>query len=427
MRSLNFWVLPAVFLAALLNAAKAGDWPAFRGPDGNGISVEKNVPTEWGPKKNIKWRFKLPGMGNSSPIVSNGRVFLTCATEQGSKRSLFCFDRKSGEALWVKSVEFNGNEATHKTNPYAGSSPVANGKRVVVWHGNAGLFCYDFAGKELWQQNPGSVQHTWGYGSSPIIHGQKIIMNVGPGAETALVALDLNSGDILWKTDEPGGANDRDDRGDGLNPGYIGSWSTPVVTKVEGEDQIVCIMPTRVVGYEPEDGQIIWSCDGMPSPRGNLVYTSPIISSDLCVALGGFKGPALAFKMGGVGDITKSNRLWREAEKQPQRIGSGVILGDHLFTANAGPGTAQCIEVKTGKIVWENRLGGDCWGSLISVNGLLYVTDQNGTTTVFKPSTEKFDLVADNRLNEPSNATPAFSDGEIFIRTDQAIYCISEK
>jgi outer membrane protein assembly factor BamB len=252
-------------------------------------------------------------------------------------------------------------------------------------------------------------------------------MNVGPGAETALVALDLNSGDILWKTDEPGGANDRGDRGDGLNPGYIGSWSTPVVTKVEGEDQIVCIMPTRVVGYEPEDGQIIWSCDGMPSPRGNLVYTSPIISSDLCVALGGFKGPALAFKMGGVGDITKSNRLWREAEKQPQRIGSGVILGDHLFTANAGPGTAQCIEVKTGKIVWENRLGGDCWGSLISVNGLLYVTDQNGTTTVFKPSTEKFDLVADNRLNEPSNATPAFSDGEIFIRTDQAIYCISEK
>lgn len=413
-RALAFTVL--IFTATSLAAA---DWPAFRGPNGDGIAAGDDYPIEWSAEKNVKWKTPLGGDGNSSPIVSNGKVFVAYASSDGSQRHLACIERKTGEITWDKAVEFEKGEATHQTNPYAGSTPVADDERVVVYHGNAGVFCYDFKGNELWSQQIPDVLHTWGYGTSPVLHDGRVIINVGSGVEAAMVSLDLEDGSVVWQTPEPGGTNDTSNR-------LVGSWSTPVIADVDGETQIVCSMPTRVVAYHPADGEILWWVTGMTSEQGDLAYSSPMIKGDIGVAMGGYKGPAFGFRLGGSGDVTETNRLWHNVEGQPQRIGSGVIVGDYLYIANAGPGTAECLELLTGKETWTERLQGDHWGSVVYAGGNVYATNQSGATTIFKADPEKFEEVARNEIGEPTNATPAFSDGEIFIRTAKSLVCIGE-
>ncbi|MGE3317625.1 MAG: PQQ-binding-like beta-propeller repeat protein [Planctomycetaceae bacterium] len=414
--------LGLLFFCLACGSLHAGDWPGFRGPDGNGIAPGESVPSEWGPEKNIRWKKPLPGPGNSSPIVSGGHVYLATAEDKGKKRHLICFDRATGDRVWVKTVEYDQAELSHETNPPCASTPVTDGERIVVWHGSPGIFCYDTQGKLLWERKLGNVEHIWGFGSSPILHRGAVIINYGPGVKSFVAALDLESGEVLWTVDEPGGVGPDDKK-------LAGSWSTPIVATVAGKEQIICSMPTRVVAYDPQNkGAILWSCGGMSSERGDLSYASPVISGDLLVALGGYQGPAIGLKLGGSGDITETNRIWREAEKQPQRIGSGVVVDGKLFIANAGPGTAQCIDCATGKTLWTERLNaGDHWGSCVLVDGKIYVTGQKGVTTVFRPNPEKFELVAENDLGESSNATPAISAGEIFLRTDNNIYCVSEK
>jgi outer membrane protein assembly factor BamB len=400
-------------------SAVASDWPAFRGPNGDGVAQENKAPLHWGPEKNVRWKVTLPGPGNSSPIVSRGRVFVTCAEDEGKKRNLYCFDRRNGEKLWVRTVEFPAIEPTHKSNPYCGSTPVADGLHVVVWHGSAGVFCYDFDGKELWKKDLGDMRHEWGYGSSPILHRGNVILNFGPGARSFLAALDLSTGELLWKRDEPGGLDVTDKR-------MVGSWSTPIVIKVDGKEQILCSMPTRVIACDPDTGSVVWTCGGLATEKVDVVYPSPVVCGGMGVAFTGFvNGPTVGFKLGGKGDVTATNRLW--LEKQNQRLGSGVVVDGRLYIVNAGVGTAQCMECETGKILWTERLkAGESWGSVVLAAGRIYVTSRRGVTTVFRPDPEKLDVFAMNDLGEPSNATPAISDSQIFLRTDGRLYCIAE-
>ena len=416
-------LLAHLSLATLLTLpAFAGDWPQFRGPHGDGKSAEAEAPLEWGPEKNVVWRTALPTPANSCPIISNGRVFVTSAAEEGKKRSLLCFDRKNGDLLWTRTVTIDEVMPTHKTNPYCGSTPVANGKCVIVWHGTAGLFSYDFDGNELWSKKHGEFRHIWGYASSPIIHDKKVILHAGPGKRVFLTALDLESGKTLWETDEPV-------KGDGSyneKKKYIGSWSTPVIAQVDGNDQIICAMSTRVNGYNPVDGKIIWSCDGLIGKKGELAYSSPVLAGDLCVQIGGFNGPEIGFKIGGKGNLTDKQRLWRNS-KSPQSIGSGVYVNGHIFIPDADRGAIRCIDPKTGKNTWSEKTGGpNFWGSIVMAAGRLYVTNQEGETIVFAPNPEQFEKLAANDLAEASNATPSFSNGQVFIRTREALYCIGE-
>jgi len=417
-----FAMFTAVFV--LGTVALAEDWPAFRGPRGNGLSNETDVPTEWSPDKNIKWKTKLPRPGNGSPIVSNGRVFLACAEDaQGLKRSLYCFDRADGKQLWVQTVELEREMPTHKTNPYCGSTPVADGSRVVVWHSSGGLYCYDFGGNELWSRNLGEFDHMWGYGSSPILHQGKIFLNCGPGRKrTFITGIDLASGETLWETDEPfaGDGNQNE------NEKYMGSWSTPVIANVGGQYQVICTMPTRLIGYDPDSGEIVWTCDGIRGPKGDLAYSSPLILGDLCVTIGGFNGPGIGLRLGGNGNVTDTRRLWRN-DKNPQSIGTGVFIGKHVYRSNADrPSVVQCIDAETGQVVWTGPAGGSSWSSIVAAAGNLYLTNQQGTTLVFQPNPVEFKAVAVNELGESSNSTMAISDGEIFIRTFECLYCIAE-
>jgi outer membrane protein assembly factor BamB len=398
---------------------QAADWPAFRGPTGDGIAVDDTAPAQWNATENVKWKVPLPQPGNGSPIVSGERVFVASAEDaRGHKRSLLCFDRGTGKLLWTKTVAFDRDDPTHETNPYGGTTPAADGERVVVWHGSAGLYCDDFEGRELWHHNLGEFTHMWGYGTSPVIQRDRVILHTGPGRRVFVAAFELASGKELWRQEEPieGDGQHRPDKA------YMGSWATPLVIEHEGRMQAICALPTRVVSYDCESGDILWFCRGLRGPKGDLSYSSPVVSGDLCVAVGGFNGPALGFKLGGSGDITAQATLWRK-EQTPQSIGSGVIVDGYFYRPNAGPGTIDCLDPATGEILWSERTG-TFWGSLVHVAGRCYVTAQDGTTFVFTPSPKKFELIAKNPLGEASNATPAVSNGELFLRGQKHLYCI---
>jgi outer membrane protein assembly factor BamB len=416
-------LLTVVVWSGLSTSLLAADWPAFRGPNGDGTTDASNVPQQWSTSENIRWKVKLPQPGNGSPIVVGDRIFVTSAEDaEGKQRSLYAFDLAKGIQLWKRTVEIDRVLPTHKTNPYGGSTPASNGKVVVVWHASAGLHCYDMAGQPLWQRDLGEFVHIWGYGSSPIIDGQKVILHSGPGSRIFLAAFDLKTGKTLWEQPEPvdgDGSETRDKR-------YFGSWATPVITTVNGQRQLLLSMPTRLNAYDPETGKLLWYSHGMGHKGGDLSYSSPLVVGDAVFITAGFSGPAFAVKLGGSGDVTSSHRLWRN-EKNPQSIGTGVVVDGFVYRPNAGPGTIQCIDPKTGDVKWENRAAGDnYWASMVFAGGLIYATAQNGTTVAFRPSPEKYDEVSRSALGEHTNATPAFVDGTVVIRTFENLVCIGK-
>ncbi|MEO8497278.1 MAG: PQQ-binding-like beta-propeller repeat protein [Planctomycetota bacterium] len=419
----NSRIASCIALAMLIAGQAYGeDWPGFRGPAGNGISKEASAPLNWSPDQNIKWKAPLPRPANGSPIVSNGRVFVTSAQDdEGHKRSLLCFDRQDGKELWTHTVDFAKTMPTHKTNPYCGSTPAANGEVVVVWHASAGLVCLDFEGNKVWSRDLGEFEHIWGYGTSPVIYKDRVILHSGPGARNFVAAFDLQSGKTIWEVDEPQQGKNGSEREDGK---YKGSWCTPIIANVDSADQVICTMPTRVVAFDPKDGGVIWTCDGIRGPKGDLSYSSPLLGDGILVSIGGFGGPGLGVRLGGTGNITDSNRLWR-IESNPQSIGSGVFVDGYIYRPNAGPGTLECLEPETGKVVWTER-SGSSWGSIVYAAGRCYLTNQDGETLVFKPNAEKYEGLGSTPLGEPSNSTPAVSDGQIFIRTFGHLYCIGE-
>jgi outer membrane protein assembly factor BamB len=413
-------LLAALFLMPVRQAA-ADNWPAWRGPDGNGQCRERNLPLKWSATENVRWKVPLPGPGNSTPIVWGSRIFLTQATEGGRKRSLMCLDREDGKLLWRQTSEYNDPEPTHPTNPYCSGSPVTDGERVVVSFGSAGLDCYDFEGKRLWHRDLGKCLHIWGNAASPVIYGDLVLLNFGPGERTFLVAVDKRTGREVWRAEEPGGK-----LGDKGPVEWIGSWSTPAVASLNGRDELIVSWPRVLKSYSPRTGSLLWSSGGLEKDKGQgeLVYTSPLVSDEAIVSMGGFGGPILAVRTGGAGDVTQTHRLWR-LPAGPQRIGSGVILGQHIYMVNT-PGTFQCFELKTGKSLWTERVSSEVWGSLVHADGRLYVTNLEGETVVLaaKPT---FEILGRNPLKERTLASIAVSDGAIFIRTYKQLWCIGNR
>jgi outer membrane protein assembly factor BamB len=399
-------------------ALPADNWPSWRGTGGDGHAVAKAPPLKWSRTDNVRWKAPLPGPGNSSPVIWGQRVFLTQATEMGRKRSVLCFDRASGRQLWQRETRFVGKETTHETNPYCSATPVTDGERVIASLGSAGLVCYDFAGKELWRKDVGKLEHVWGNASSPILYGDLAILWCGPGERQFLLAVKKTSGETVWQRDEPGGKSGTAAR----FGGWRGSFSTPVVVRVGGHDELILFVPEKVKGFDPKTGKELWSCGGL----GQLVYATPICTHDgIVVAISGFHGPALAVRAGGKGDVTESRRLWHHKQPNPQRIGSPLLVGDRAYLVN-DLGIAECLEVKTGKSLWEKKRVGSAWGSPVLAAGRLYLSNNAGDTLVLSARPE-YELLARNSLGEQVRSSLAIAGDEIFIRTHQHLWCIAAK
>jgi len=422
-----------LFLASyfvVTSAALAANWPAWRGPLGNGETVEQDLPVKWSTTENVKWRVALPEPGNSTPVVWGERIFVTQAV--GERRTLMCFQRADGKLLWQVGVAAQSADPTHATNPYCAGSPVTDGERVVVSFGSEGMFCYDFEGKELWRRTDlGKQIHIWGNASSPVLAGDWCFLNFGPGETTYLLAVDKKTGRTVWKEEEATGygelptADVQGSKSPGEKATFIGSWTTPVVVTVEGKEQLLMSWPRRLAAYDLKTGEELWTCAGL----NPLVYTSPLYRDGLAVAMGGYGGNAIAVRVGGQGDITETRRLW-QVKRTPQRIGSGVIHGDHIYIQN-DPGTAMCIELKTGNVVWTERLPatggtGQNWSSVMLSGDKCYTINQGGDCFVFR-ATPQFELLAVNALGERSNSSIVPSDGELFVRTQRSLWCIAEK
>ena len=396
--------------------ARAENWPGWRGPTGQGFSNEKNLPLKWSATENVNWKIELPDAGNSTPIVWGDKIFLSQATEKGKKRSLWCLNRKDGSKIWEKSVAFDGKEPKHDTNTYCAGSPVTDGERVVVSYGSAGVYCYDLDGKELWHRDFGPCIHIWGNASTPVFHKDLVFLNFGPNEKTFLIAMNKHTGKDVWKNDEIGKKPSE----------YFGSWSTPVFAEINGRTELVMSWPGVVKSYDPATGSLLWSCRGLEKDKAKdmLTYTSPLVSPDVVVAMAGFGGAAIGVKTGGSGDVTDTHRLWR-TPSNPQRIGSGLIIGDYVYAVNQdGP---ICLELKTGKMKWSERIPGGSWSSMVHANGRLYLIGQQGVTLVMAAKPEYEELARNELDRATTRASLVPSDGEIFIRTYKHLWCIADK
>lgn len=408
-------------LLLLVARSNAQDWPQWRGPTGDGRVPAQNLPLEWSPTKNVKWKTPLARAGNGSPIVAEGRVFLTMAEdEDGRGRSLLCFDQSSGKELWRRTVTLDRAMPTHQTNPHCSTTPACDGDRVIVWHASAGLLCYDLDGKELWRRDLGEFRHQWGHGTSPVLHGDHVLLHTGPGETSFVAAFDRETGATVWRTDEP----------PHLTPDQVekkrlaGSWHTPLVQRVGNRDLVLCGQPTRLVAYDAKDGSIAWECGGVSSSRGDLTYSSPVIAGELCAIFGGYVGPMLGVRLDGTGDVTATHREWLHPESITN-CASAVFENGAIFVPEMD-GFVRCLDPKDGTQHWRSRVTrGKTWGSVLTTGNRLYLMGQNGTTTVFAPDREELVVLARNELGEDTNSTPAAAGGELFLRTHEHLWCIS--
>lgn len=429
-----------MLLGSSVLSALAENWPAWRGPDGNGVSRESTLPLRWSTNENVRWRVALPGPGNSTPIVWNGRVFLTQAVPSENRRTVMCLNQRDGKLLWQCGTVSATKDAGGTANPPCTPSPVTDGKCVVAWFGSAGLFCFDLEGRELWHRDLGRQSHGWGYASSPVLHSNLCLLNFGPGQRSFLIALDKHTGRTVWQFDIPPMAADAkwEDFGGDLKdwkrlgsptmPEVTGSCATPVVVNVAGREELVLALPLRVMAFAPLTGERLWSCEGLNTGA----YSSPFFGEGLLAVVGsGLKNAAMAIRPGGRGDVTGTHRIWHSALPGSKScIGSGLVYRGHIYLMTT-MGFAVCLELQTGKVVWEERMTGSgarnaSWSSPVLAGDRLYLSNQNADIFVLQAG-PKFECQATNSLGgEQMNASLAVSDGDIFVRTHKHLWCVGK-
>jgi outer membrane protein assembly factor BamB len=403
----NRILLPATFLAFASSLfANIENWPGWRGPRGDGSSLDSKVPAKWSLEKNLVWKTPIPGKGHASPIVWEDRVYLVTALEDTEQRTLLCLDRKSGKILWKKDVLKSPFEGVHRLNSRASSTPVTDGKRIFVsFLDRDSMFvsAYDMDGKELWTKRPGSFSSKHGYCSSPILWKEKVIINGDQDGDAYLVALDQESGKEFWKT---------------MRPNKTRSYCTPIIRNIAGRNQMILSGSLCVASYDPDTGKQHWIVDG-PTEQyvASLVYNGEY----LFMTCGFPKRFMQAIDPTGSGNVTETHVKWITT-KGCSYVPSPISIGKY-FLVVADNGVASCFDSKSGERYWMERLPGDHNASIISANGLAYFLSKAGVMTVIKPGPE-FQVVSENKVPEETNASPAVYDGQIFIRGDKHLYCI---
>jgi outer membrane protein assembly factor BamB len=404
------WLLGFIGVCTTLcSIARAEDWPWWRGPRGDGTSMEQRVPLHWSSKSNVVWRTTVPGVGHASPIVQGDSVFTVSALPDSEERVLLRFDRGTGRVRWQKTVLTAPFEKKHALNSHASSTPATDGKAIYVAFLDRDkmlVAAYDLDGQQKWLVRPGPFQSMHGFCSSPLLYKDKVIVNGDHDGESYLVALSREDGRVLWKTP-------RDN--------HTRSYCVPLIRELGGRSQMVLSGDMCVASYDPNTGARHWVIDG---PTEQFV-ASPVYSEkeDLLFITGGY--PAhhiLAINPHGSGNVTKTHIVWRTV-KGAAYVPSPIIVGDY-FLIISDSGVAHCFAAKSGRLLWQERLG-EHHASLISAQGLVYFLSAEGVTTVVKPGPE-FVSVARNELGERCFASPAVSGGQLFIRGDRSLFCIGK-
>jgi outer membrane protein assembly factor BamB len=402
--------------------AWGADWRQFRGPTGQGISDEKGLPVRWSSRENIAWKVKLPGAGASSPVILGRRVYLTCYSGYGMdpkepgkqddlRRHLLCLNRGNGEVIWSKVLEpvlpehqYAGEGAYHG---YAASTPITDGEKLYVFFGKSGVYCYDLDGKQLWHVLVGKGTNGWGSGASPVLYKDLLIVNASVESN-ALIALDKTSSKEVWRA---------------LN--ISRAWGTPVLVKTpDNSQELVLSMQGRVAGFDPDTGKELWSAAG----HNGYVVPSVVAHDGIVYAVGG-GGTSLAIRSGGRGDVTKTHVLWRTGKGS--NASSPIYHDGTLYWISESNGDVHFQDAATGKSVAQ-RLGrgvGRTWASPVLADGKLYFVSQHSGTYVVA-ARPKLELLAHNVFDEDdsrSNASLAISDGQLFLRNDQFLYCIGKR
>lgn len=453
-------VLLASFLVSCLAATVvASDWNRFRGPNGSGVSEDGAVPTEWSETKNLKWKTELPGPGSSSPIVVGDKIFLTCWSGYATDRSnpgnindlqlhLVCMNRAEGEIAWTQPVDASGKEEEYRgmfaENGYASHTPCSDGERVYAFFGKSGLVAFDLSGKKLWQTSLGteSDRRGWGSASSPILFEEKVIVPATAESE-ALVALDKKTGEQIWRQEAQG---------------FAGTWGTPVVSKnAEGDAELVLGVPYEVWGFNPENGKLKWYAETVDS---DSMCSSVVEHNGIVYTIEGRSGGSAAVKVGGQGNVTAQNVVWSGRDRG--RISTPIYFNDRLYWISSG--VVNCLDAKTGQEVYQARMqaaprsgganaaepenrnssgglgrggfgggrggfgGGQSYSSPVVADGKMYYVNRSGEASVIELGTEYKHLATNKFENDSSDfhATPAISDGQLFLRSNRYLYCISE-
>lgn len=398
-----------VLLATLTVATHAGDWPQWRGPRGDGRSAETAFPMRWSKTENVAWRAPLPGTGHASPVVSGGKVFTVAANAETQERLLLCLDRTNGKLLWQQAVLKAPMERLHRENSHASSTPACDGERVFCTFLDGTevvVAAYDLAGKQLWLKRPGIFASVHGFSSTPILYKDKVIVNCDHDGPGYIVALARTDGRELWRIDRPNRTR---------------SYCTPLIREAAGRTQMVLSGSKCIASYDPETGKLLWIVDG---PTDQFV-ASPVFSetTGLFYITGGFPDHhVMAIRPDGSGNVTATHVVWHHrGAAGVSYVPSPIIEGGWLLLTD-DRGFAHAFDAKTGAIVWNERFARS-HASIVSAAGLLYFLDDNGVCRIVKPA-EKFAVLAINALGEPAYASPALSSGQIFLRTDQALYCI---
>jgi outer membrane protein assembly factor BamB len=410
----------SALLVLSLSAARADNWPQWRGPNLNGTSNEKNLPVKWTTEENVVWKLAMPSWSGSTPIIWADRVFLNVA--DGDNLSLWCIDKTKGTVLWKQPLG-GGNVKMRKQN-MSSPSPVTDGRAVYVMTGTGILKAFDFTGKELWardiQKDYGAFGLNWGYASSPLLFEDSLFVQVLHGMKTDdasyVMRLDKKSGKTLWKVDRATNAiRESPD-----------SYTTPALLRYGKTTEIVITGGDCVTGHDPATGKELWRANGL-NPDNNPSYrivASPIIFEDIIYAPTRVR-PLLALRAGGRGDVTTSHLLWSTVNGPD--VPTPVTDGKYFYIVN-DRGIMWCLDAKTGaEIYGQQRLKpGTYSGSPVLADGKIYVTNEDGLTAVVQAG-PKFEVLAENPLNDYVLSSPAISDGKIFLRTGQFLYCIGKK
>ncbi|MCA9061240.1 MAG: PQQ-binding-like beta-propeller repeat protein [Planctomycetaceae bacterium] len=423
-----------MLLTVLLSTAGSGltlaeNWPAWRGPRGDGTSAEAGVPVKWDGTtgENITWKVPVPGTGHSSPIVWGDRIFLVTCLEDTQQRILICLNRADGSEIWRCVVTESLLETKHQLNSYASGTPATDGQTVYVSFlitdgtevpaqnvgkarpvttGQMLVAAYDFAGNELWKVIPGTFTSVHGFCSSPVIYKDLLIVNGDHDGDSYIVGLNRKTGETAWRQ-----AREHKTR----------SYCTPLLRHIAGRDQLVFSGSKRIVSLDPATGESNWLIEG---PTEQFVASMVDDGEKFYMTAGFPTHHVMGIRADGSGDVTDTHVAWH-SEKAKCYVPSPVLVGQQLFVAD-DRGTVNCFDTASGERLWQDRLGKHYSASLITAGGLVYFLADDGITSVVRPGAA-LDVVQTNPLGEYAFASPAISDGQLFIRGEHHLFAIGQR